>query len=85
MLAKLRREMKVVRYIPGINFALCDLEEEKETEFWYHSEKLTLAFGLICIPLGVPIRITPQESSYSDLAFRAEGFEDRRAYNCKVR
>ncbi|KAF8369662.1 hypothetical protein HHK36_032317 [Tetracentron sinense] len=59
MLAKLRREMKAAGYIPDINFALYDLEdEEKETEVWYHSEKLALAFGLICIPPGVPIRIT---------------------------
>ncbi|XP_042509066.1 pentatricopeptide repeat-containing protein At4g14850 [Macadamia integrifolia] len=59
MLAKLRREMKAAGYIPDTNFALYDLEEEeKESEVWYHSEKLALAFGLICIPPGVPIRIT---------------------------
>ncbi|OVA05441.1 Pentatricopeptide repeat [Macleaya cordata] len=59
MLAKLRRDMKAAGFVPDTNFALYDLEEEeKENEVWYHSEKLALAFGLICIPPGVPIRIT---------------------------
>lgn len=51
--------MKAAGYVPDTNYALFDLEEEeKETEVLYHSEKLALAFGLICIPEGVPIRIT---------------------------
>lgn len=59
MLVKLRRQMKAAGYVPDTNYALFDLEEEeKETEVLYHSEKLALAFGLICIPEGVPIRIT---------------------------
>ncbi|KAH7573797.1 hypothetical protein ACOSP7_007655 [Xanthoceras sorbifolium] len=59
MLAKLRREMKAAGYVPDTNFALYDLEEEeKMTEVGYHSEKIALAFGLIAIPPGVPIRIT---------------------------
>ncbi|KAK9288685.1 hypothetical protein L1049_017148 [Liquidambar formosana] len=59
MLAKLRREMKAAGYIPDTNFALYDLEEEEKiTEVWFHSEKIALAFGLISIPPGVPIRIT---------------------------
>ncbi|KAL7251781.1 hypothetical protein ACSBR1_013604 [Camellia fascicularis] len=59
MLAKLKSEMKTAGYIPDTKLALYDLEEEeKETEVWYHSEKIALAFGLISIPPGVPIRIT---------------------------
>ncbi|KAA8527616.1 hypothetical protein F0562_034989 [Nyssa sinensis] len=59
MLAKLRRDMKAAGYVPDTNFALFDLEEEeRETEVWHHSEKIALAFGLIAIPPGVPIRIT---------------------------
>lgn len=59
MLGKLRREMKAAGYIPDTNFSLFDLEEEeKDMEVWYHSEKIALAFGLISIPPGVPIRIT---------------------------
>ncbi|XP_008224305.1 PREDICTED: pentatricopeptide repeat-containing protein At4g14850 [Prunus mume] len=59
MLTKLRREMEKAGYIADTNFALFDLEEEeKVSEVWYHSEKIALAFGLIAIPPGVPIRIT---------------------------
>ncbi|CAK9182311.1 unnamed protein product [Ilex paraguariensis] len=59
MLAKLKGEMKAAGYIPDTNFSLYDLEvEEKESEVWYHSEKIALAFGLIVISSGVPIRIT---------------------------
>ncbi|XVF38242.1 hypothetical protein REPUB_Repub20aG0083200 [Reevesia pubescens] len=58
MLAKLGNEMKAAGYIPDTNFALYDLEEEKISEVGYHSEKIALAFGLIVIPTGVPIRIT---------------------------
>ncbi|GAV81844.1 PPR domain-containing protein/PPR_2 domain-containing protein/DYW_deaminase domain-containing protein [Cephalotus follicularis] len=58
-LAKLRREMKAAGYTPDTNFALFDLEEEEKiTEVGYHSEKIALAFGLITIPPGLPIRIT---------------------------
>ncbi|KAK1296644.1 Pentatricopeptide repeat-containing protein [Acorus calamus] len=57
-LAKLTRDMKAMGYVPDTNFSLYDVEEEeKETEVFYHSEKLALAFGLLCIPQGVPIRI----------------------------
>lgn len=58
ILAKLRRQMKAAGYVPDTNYALYDLEEEeKESEVSYHSEKLALAFGLIVLPPGVPIRI----------------------------
>ena len=59
MLAELRRKMKAAGYIPDTKFALFDLEEEEKVmEVWYHSEKIALAFGLLVIPPGVPIRIT---------------------------
>lgn len=59
MLAKLRQDMKAAGYIPDTNFTLYDLEEEEKIiEVGYHSEKIALAFGLIVIPAGVPIRIT---------------------------
>ncbi|KAK3118906.1 hypothetical protein QOZ80_9BG0710430 [Eleusine coracana subsp. coracana] len=58
VLAKLKRQMQAAGYMPDIQYALYDLEEEeKESEVFQHSEKLALAFGLICIPPGVPIRI----------------------------
>ncbi|XP_072974266.1 pentatricopeptide repeat-containing protein At4g14850 [Typha angustifolia] len=59
MLVKLRKEMHAAGYAPDTQYALYDLEEEeKESEVLQHSEKLALAFGLICIPQGIPIRIT---------------------------
>ncbi|KAL4300113.1 hypothetical protein S245_059401 [Arachis hypogaea] len=59
MLDKLKEEMKKAGYVPDTNLSLFDLEEEeKASEVWYHSEKIALAFGLIALPLGVPIRIT---------------------------
>ncbi|MQL93713.1 hypothetical protein Taro_026374 [Colocasia esculenta] len=58
-LARLEREMKAAGYTPDTNYALYDLEEEeKEGEVLRHSERLALAFGLIRIPPGIPIRIT---------------------------
>ncbi|KAK7272818.1 hypothetical protein RIF29_13858 [Crotalaria pallida] len=59
MLAKLRRKMKEAGYVPDTKLSLFDLEEEeKASEVLYHSEKIALAFGLIALPNGVPIRIT---------------------------
>lgn len=59
MLAKLKIKMKAAGYTPDTKFALYDLEEEeREMEVWHHSEKIALAFSLIAIPSGVPIRIT---------------------------
>ncbi|XP_028768033.1 pentatricopeptide repeat-containing protein At4g14850 isoform X2 [Neltuma alba] len=59
MLTELRREMREAGYAPDTNLSLFDLEEEeKDSEVWYHSEKIALAFGLIALPPGVPIRIT---------------------------
>ncbi|KAI3695779.1 hypothetical protein L1987_78779 [Smallanthus sonchifolius] len=59
MLRKLKMEMKGTGYVADTSLALFDLEEEeRESEVWYHSEKIALAFGLCVIPLGLPIRIT---------------------------
>lgn len=59
MLDKLRREMKEAGYVPDTNLSLFDLEEEeKVSEVWYHSEKIALAFGLLALAPGVPIRIS---------------------------
>lgn len=59
MLVKLRREMKEAGYVPDTNLSLFDLEEEeKDSEVWYHSEKIALAFGLLALPPKLTIRIT---------------------------
>ncbi|KAH0451097.1 hypothetical protein IEQ34_021789 [Dendrobium chrysotoxum] len=58
LLAELLQRMVAAGYTPDTRFALYELEdEEKESELYQHSEKLALAFGLICIPHGIAIRI----------------------------
>lgn len=49
--------MKKKGYVPETEFAINDKEGNKERSFWYHSEKLALAFGLLTLPAGAPIRI----------------------------
>eukprot|EP01018_Ginkgo_biloba_P008630 Gb_28771 [translate_table: standard] len=51
-------QMKEAGYVPSTNFALHDVEDEqKEHILCHHSEKLAIAFGLINMPPGIPIRI----------------------------
>eukprot|EP01018_Ginkgo_biloba_P015181 Gb_08060 [translate_table: standard] len=58
-LESLDEPMKVAGYVPDTNFVLHDVEkEDKEHFLGYHSEKLAIAFGLISICPGTPIRIT---------------------------
>ncbi|KAK9273821.1 hypothetical protein L1049_018632 [Liquidambar formosana] len=50
--------IKKAGYVPDMNFALHDMDEEgKELGLAYHSEKLAVAFGLLTVPQGAPIRI----------------------------
>ncbi|KAK6918423.1 DYW domain [Dillenia turbinata] len=50
--------IKKAGYKPDVSFALHDMDEEgKELGLAYHSEKLAVAFGLLTVPRGVPIRI----------------------------
>lgn len=50
--------IKEAGYVPDVTFALHDMDEEgKEHGLAYHSEKLAIAFGLLTVPQGVPIRI----------------------------
>ncbi|KAI5660108.1 hypothetical protein M9H77_28901 [Catharanthus roseus] len=50
--------IKEAGYVPDMNFALHDINEEgKELGLAYHSEKLAVAFGLLYLPQGAPIRI----------------------------
>eukprot|EP01018_Ginkgo_biloba_P008587 Gb_26466 [translate_table: standard] len=57
-LETLSGQMKAAGHVPDTNFVLHDVEEEQKEHFLYHhSEKLAIAFGLISIPTGTPIRI----------------------------
>lgn len=54
----LQRKMKLKGYVPNLEFALHDVgKKQKEKLLLWHSEKLALAYGLIKLPLGLPIRI----------------------------
>ncbi|KAK8640094.1 hypothetical protein V6N13_138456 [Hibiscus sabdariffa] len=57
-LNELEKKMKLAGYVPDLEFALHDVgEEQKEQLLLRHSEKLAIAFGLIKIPYGTPIRV----------------------------
>ncbi|KAI3454229.1 hypothetical protein Pfo_010892 [Paulownia fortunei] len=57
-LNELEKKMKLADYVPDLESALHDVaEEKKEQLLLWHSEKLAIAFGLIRVPLGLPIRV----------------------------
>ncbi|TYJ00780.1 hypothetical protein E1A91_A13G108600v1 [Gossypium mustelinum] len=57
-LDKLNHKMIEEGYVPDLSTVLHDVEEsEKKKMLNYHSERLAIAFGLIFIPPGLPIRI----------------------------
>ncbi|KAM5567101.1 putative pentatricopeptide repeat-containing protein [Rosa sericea] len=58
MLGEISRRLKLAGYVANTNPVLFDIEEEeKEDALFKHSEKFALAFGLISLREGVPIRI----------------------------
>lgn len=58
MLAEISRRLKLSGYVANTNPVLFDIEEEeKEDALFKHSEKFAIAFGLISLKEGVPIRI----------------------------
>ncbi|PIA37871.1 hypothetical protein AQUCO_02900009v1 [Aquilegia coerulea] len=57
MLRKLAELVKKKGYVADTQLAVNSTEEYKEQSLWYHSERLALAFGLLNLPDGAPIRI----------------------------
>ncbi|KAM6595743.1 hypothetical protein CsatA_006267 [Cannabis sativa] len=58
MLGEISRRLKLFGYVANTNPVLFDIEEEeKEDALCKHSEKVAIAFGLISLREGVPIRI----------------------------
>ncbi|KAG9459992.1 hypothetical protein H6P81_004500 [Aristolochia fimbriata] len=57
MLGKIQVLVKKKGYVAETEWAINDTGGYKEQSLWYHSEKLALAFGLITLPTGAPIRI----------------------------
>ncbi|KAK6284907.1 hypothetical protein POUND7_003859 [Theobroma cacao] len=57
-LDKVMRDLEVAGYSPDTSEVFLDIgEEDKQSTLCWHSEKLALAFGLICSRPGVTIRI----------------------------
>ena len=57
-LEELDQKMKREGYVSSTKLVLHDVEEEeKEHMLKYHSEKLAVAFGILTIPAGRPIRV----------------------------
>lgn len=58
MLGEISRRLKLSGYVANTNPVLFDIEEEeKEDALCKHSEKVAIAFGLISLREGMPIRI----------------------------
>lgn len=58
MLGEISRRLKLAGYAANTNPVMYDIEEEeKEDALCKHSEKVAIAFGLISLKEGVPIRI----------------------------
>lgn len=58
MLEKLGGLLREAGYCPDGSFVLHDVDEEEKTHsLGYHSEKLAVAYGLLKVPEGMPIRV----------------------------
>lgn len=58
MLERLGVLLREAGYCPDSSFVLHDVdEEEKVQSLGYHSEKLAIAYGLLKVPQGIPIRV----------------------------
>ncbi|XVF41691.1 hypothetical protein PTKIN_Ptkin01aG0300100 [Pterospermum kingtungense] len=79
MLKKVEELVKNKGYVPQTQFAVNSSEEFKEQSLWYHSEKIALAFGLLALPAGAPIRIKKNLRTCGDchtvMKFASEIFE----------
>ncbi|XP_065857149.1 pentatricopeptide repeat-containing protein At4g16835, mitochondrial [Euphorbia lathyris] len=54
----LEKKMKLAGYVPDLEFALHNVgKEQKEHLLQRHSERLAIAYGLIKLPSGTPIRV----------------------------
>lgn len=57
-LDELMAEIKEMGYVPDTNFVLHDMEDELKDQYLFqHSEKIAVAYGLICTSAPKPIRI----------------------------
>ncbi|KAI3937517.1 hypothetical protein MKW92_016383 [Papaver armeniacum] len=67
MLEDLRIQIETLGYCPDTSCVLRDVDEEKKVKLlWGHSERLAMAFALLCTPAGSLIRITKNLRVCSD-------------------
>ncbi|KAI3886156.1 hypothetical protein MKW92_051762 [Papaver armeniacum] len=67
MLEDLRIQIETLGYCPDTSCVLRDVDEEKKVKLlWCHSERLAMAFALLCTPAGSLIRITKNLRVCSD-------------------
>lgn len=58
ILEEVGEKMEKAGYVVDTSFVLRDVDgEEKRMSVWYHSERLAIAFGLLTVPEGRPIRV----------------------------
>ncbi|CAA6667876.1 unnamed protein product [Spirodela intermedia] len=58
MMAEVGRRLRAAGYSPETEEVMFDVEEEeKEEALGWHSERLAIAFGLVSLPEGAPIRV----------------------------
>ncbi|XP_031479211.1 pentatricopeptide repeat-containing protein At1g56690, mitochondrial-like [Nymphaea colorata] len=58
LLEKLNGMLREAGYYPDRRFVLHDVDDEqKEHSLGYHSEKMAVAFGILRVPPGIPIRV----------------------------
>nr|KYP71683.1 Putative pentatricopeptide repeat-containing protein At3g23330 family [Cajanus cajan] len=79
MLQKLKELIKRRGYVAETQFATNSVEGSEEQSLWCHSEKLALAFGLLVLPPGSPVRIKKNLRTCGDchtvMKFASEIFE----------
>lgn len=79
MLQKLKELIKKRGYVAETQFATNTVEGSEEQSLWCHSEKLALAFGLLVLPAGSPVRIKKNLRTCGDchtvMKFASEVFQ----------
>lgn len=83
-LSEMREKLKLAGHVPDTSQVLLNIEEEKEKEFELeiHSERLAIAFGLINMGKGSPIRIIKNLRVCNDCHAVTKLLSD--IYNCEI-
>ncbi|KAF3663243.1 Pentatricopeptide repeat-containing protein [Capsicum annuum] len=86
MLEKLGPMLREAGYIPDGSFALHDVEEEEKLHSLnYHSEKLAVAYGLLKLPEGVPIRVMKNLRTLISQAITTIGYKEESLWSPQIK